>query len=49
MTYSDDINRTKCSTEYQEYLEHRVSALENRVEFLEAQLDVMKLVIIDKQ
>lgn len=49
MTYSDDVKRTKCSIDYQEYLEYRVNALENRVEFLEAQLDVMKLVIIDKQ
>jgi hypothetical protein len=49
MTYSDDINRTKCSRDYQEYLEYRVTALENRVEFLEAQLDIMKLVIIDKK
>jgi hypothetical protein len=49
MTYSEDVNRYKQSTtDYEIYLEHRVKALENRVEFLEAQLDLMKLVIIEK-
>jgi hypothetical protein len=49
MTYSDDVNRSrKSTTDYEKFLEYRVEALENRVEFLESQLDVMKLVLIEK-
>lgn len=45
---SGQINRGD-SIQYAEYLEYRVNALEKRVEFLEAQIDVMKLVIIENQ
>lgn len=49
MTYSEDVKRSNNSdTDYTKYLEFRVEALEKRVEFLESQLDVMKLVLIEK-
>lgn len=42
MTYKEDIKRLNIMTEdYQNYLYNRIEALENRVAFLEAQLDVL--------
>ena len=42
MTYQQDIERMKANTDYQTYLEYRIQALENRVEELEAKLEVTK-------
>lgn len=44
MTHEEDIKRIK-ENDYQEYLHYRINALEKRVEFLEAQLEVAKHII----
>jgi len=45
MTHIEDIKRVTIMTEdYQDYLHNRIEALENRVAFLEAQLEVSKQV-----
>lgn len=44
MTHTEDIRRIK-GNDYQDYLHHRIEALENRVEFLEAQLEIAKQLI----
>ena len=44
MTHTDDIRRVK-GNDYQDYLHYRIEALEKRVEFLEAQLEVAKEII----
>ena len=41
MTYSDDINRTKCSRDYQEYLEYRVTALEKNYDKMDNKIDLL--------
>ena len=41
MTHTDDIKRVK-GNDYQDYLHYRIEALENRVQELEAQLEVAK-------
>lgn len=41
MTHTEDIKRVK-GNDYENYLHYRIEALENRVEFLEAQLQVTK-------
>ena len=41
MTHTEDIKRVK-GNDYENYLHYRIEALENRVEFLEAQLQVAK-------
>lgn len=41
MTHTDDIRRIK-GNDYKDYLHYRIEALEKRVEFLEAQLEVAK-------
>ena len=41
MTHTEDIRRVK-GNDYQDYLHYRIEALENRVEFLEAQLEIAK-------
>ncbi len=42
MTHKQDIERMKENTDYQKYLEYRIEALENKVEELEAKLEVTK-------
>lgn len=44
MTHTEDIKRVK-GNDYENYLHYRIEALENRVEFLEAQLQVAKLML----
>ena len=44
MTHTEDIKRVK-GNDYENYLHYRIEALENRVEFLEAQLQVAKQII----
>ena len=44
MTHTEDIKRIK-ENDYQDYLHYRINALEKRVEFLEAQLEVAKQII----
>jgi hypothetical protein len=44
MTHIDDIRRIK-GNDFQDYLHYRIAALEKRVEFLEAQLEVAKQII----
>jgi len=41
MTHAEDIKTIK-ENDHQEYLHYRINALEKRVEFLEAQLEVAK-------
>ena len=43
MTHTEDIKRlTIMNQDYQDYLHNRIEALENRVQFLEEQLEVSK-------
>lgn len=43
MTHTEDIKRVNIMTEdFEQYLHNRIEALENRVAFLEAQLEVSK-------
>ena len=42
MTHSQDIKRLEMDKDYQTYLEYRIEALENRVEELEAKLEISK-------
>ena len=43
MTHTEDIKRlTIMNEDYQDYLHNRIEALENRVKFLEEQLEVSK-------
>lgn len=43
MTHREDIKRLSImNQDYQEYLHNRIESLENRVAFLEAQLEVSK-------
>ncbi len=43
MTHREDIKRVNImNQDYQEYLHNRIEALENRVAFLEAQLEISK-------
>ena len=43
MTHTEDIKRvTIMNEDYQDYLHNRIEALENRVQFLEEQLEVSK-------
>jgi uncharacterized coiled-coil protein SlyX len=45
MTHIEDIKRVNIMTEdFEQYLHNRIEALENRVAFLEAQLEVSKQV-----
>ena len=44
MTHTEDIKRVK-GNDYENYLHYRIEALENRVEFLEAQLQVAKQIL----
>jgi tetrahydromethanopterin S-methyltransferase subunit G len=44
MTHTEDIKRIK-GNDFQDYLHYRIEALEKRVEFLEAQLEVFKHII----
>jgi len=44
MTYSEDINRI-ASNDTIDFLNIRINALEKRIEFLEAQLEVSKQII----
>jgi len=47
MTYSEDVNRA-ASNHTIDYQNARISALEKRVEFLEAQLEVSKEINFNK-
>jgi hypothetical protein len=47
MTYSEDVNRA-ASNQTIDYQNARISALETRVEFLEAQLEVSKEINFNK-
>ena len=43
MTHTEDIKRvTIMNEDYQDYLHNRIEALENRVQFLEKQLEISK-------
>ena len=43
MTHTEDIKRVNIMTEdFEQYLHNRIEALENRVAFLEAQLEISK-------
>ncbi len=43
MTHTEDIKRVNIITEdFEQYLHNRIEALENRVAFLEAQLEISK-------
>tara|TARA_R110001592_G_scaffold14653_1_gene65335 strand:- start:19267 stop:19425 length:159 start_codon:yes stop_codon:yes gene_type:complete len=42
MTYSEDVTRTRATEENQQFLLHRIEALQKRVEFLEAQNEVLQ-------
>ena len=44
MIHTEDIRRIK-GNDYENYLHYRIEALENRVEFLEAQLEIAKQLI----
>tara|TARA_R110000796_G_scaffold76166_4_gene170447 strand:+ start:471 stop:623 length:153 start_codon:yes stop_codon:yes gene_type:complete len=42
MTYSEDVTRTRATPETQEFLLHRIEALQKRVQYLEAQNEVLE-------
>ena len=43
MTHTEDIKRvTIMNEDYQDYLHNRIEALENRVQFLEKELEISK-------
>ena len=48
MTHTEDIRRIM-TEDYQDYLYNRIEALEKRVEFLEAQLEISKQVNLKQQ
>tara|TARA_R110000787_G_scaffold11896_1_gene38824 strand:+ start:2068 stop:2226 length:159 start_codon:yes stop_codon:yes gene_type:complete len=42
MTHSEDVSRTRATQETQEFLLQRIDALKKRVQFLEAQNEVIE-------